>query len=154
LSTCSWSSTIAKWVGVVEDVVVLLGDRVLVERDGDAAQRLRGGHRPVEPGPVVADDREVHPALEAERGEAAGERAHFLADLRPAPRLPDAEILLANRRMTAAHTGVMLQEARKGIRFRRNGRCRHGLAPPHVGGPGPGAPPPFRRGGLAVRLIL
>ena len=90
-------------LGVVQHVDHLLGHRVLVERHRHAAERLRRGHRPVQARAVVADDREVHPALEAERGEPAGERAHLLGDLRPGPGLPDAEVLLARRRMIAAH---------------------------------------------------
>ncbi len=98
-------------VGVVQHVDHFLGHRVLVERHRNAAERLHRGHRPVQARAVVADDREVHPALEAQRREAAGQRAHFLRDLRPGPRLPDAEVLLARGRMAAAHLRVVLQES-------------------------------------------
>ncbi len=95
------------------------GRRVLVHRHGDAAQRLRGRHRPIESRPVVADDREPHPPLESLRGEPAGERAHLGGDLPPRPRLPDAEVLFAKRGMASANFGVMEQQAREGVQRRR-----------------------------------
>ena len=103
-------------LGVVQHVDELGGRRVLVHRHRHAAERLRRDHRPVETRPVVADDREMHAALEALRGEAAGERAHLGGDLAPRPRLPDAEVLLARRRMVRAHAGVVQQQPRKRVR--------------------------------------
>ena len=74
LSTCSWSSTTAKrHVGVFEHVGHLVGDRVGIDRHRHGAERLRGNHRPIEPRPVGADDRDFVAALHAER--AAGRRA-------------------------------------------------------------------------------
>ena len=102
-------------LGVVQHIDHLRRDRILVERHRHAAQRLRGGHRPVEPRPVVADDREVHPALEALRRKPAGQRAHLVLDLRPGPGLPDPEILLAGGRVTAAGRRVVQQQARERI---------------------------------------
>jgi hypothetical protein len=99
--------------GVIQDVDEFGRRRVLVHRHGNPAQRLRGDHRPVQPGTVVADDREVHAAPETLRRQPAGERAHFVGDLRPAPGLPDAEILLAGRRRVAALERVFLQQARE-----------------------------------------
>ena len=66
LSTCSWSSAIAKrisafWIGNT----ISVGDRVLVERHRDAAEALRRAHRGVDARPVVADQRQVLAALEA-----------------------------------------------------------------------------------------
>ena len=98
---------------VVEHEGDVRGRGVLVHRHGDAAQRLRGAHRPVQPGPVVADDRQVHAAIEALRRQPAGERAHFVGDLGPRPGLPDAEVLLARGRMGRPHFRVAQQVPRK-----------------------------------------
>ena len=111
--------------------------RVLVHRHRDAAQRLRRQHRPVEPRPVVADDREVHAALEALRGEAAGERAHLVRDLAPRPGLPDAEVLLAAGRMRGAHLRVVQQKTRKRIRQGSRGQVCQRLTLLSAGRPGP-----------------
>src|SRR5207249_6097557 len=58
---------------VVPDVGELPGDRVLVDGDRDAAERLRGELGPVQARPVVADHREALAAGEAERGETERE---------------------------------------------------------------------------------
>ena len=86
-------------VGVVQHVDHFLGHGVLVQRHRHAAQRLRRGHRPVQARAVVADDGEIHAALEALRRQPAGQRAHLVGDLRPGPGLPDAEVLLARGRV-------------------------------------------------------
>ena len=99
LSTCSWSSASACVIaGVLDRERHLGGHRVLVQRHRDAAQALRRAHRRVDARPVVADQREVVAALEPLRGQAAGERAHFVGEAAPAPGLPDAEVLLADCR--------------------------------------------------------
>ena len=115
-------------LGIVQHEHEFGGRRVLVHRHRHAAQRLRRGHRPVQARPVVADDREMHAAPEALRGQPAGERAHFRRDLAPGPGLPDAEILFARGRVAAAHVGVVQQETGKRIQFRL--RRRHCLIPP------------------------
>jgi CRP/FNR family cyclic AMP-dependent transcriptional regulator len=66
---------------------------------------LRGQHGPVQARTVVADDGQVHAAFEAERRQAASERAHFVAHLRPGPGLPDAEVFFAKRE-SVTFTGV------------------------------------------------
>src|SRR5262249_30952358 len=86
---------------------------VLIHGHRDAAQRLSGGHRPVQPRAVVADDREVRAALESLRRKPAGERADLGCDLRPSPGLPDAEILLAGRGTIAARGRVLQHQPRK-----------------------------------------
>jgi hypothetical protein len=98
---------------------------ILVHRNGHAAQALRGIHRPVQAGTVVADDGQVVAALEAQLGEAAGHGAHFLGHLRPGPGLPDAHVLLARRRMVRPHLGVMFQKARKRAERRQSNVVRH-----------------------------
>ena len=65
--------------GVVQHIAHVGRRRILVQRDRHPAQALCGRHRPVQARPVVADHRQVHAALEAERGQAAGQRPHFAA---------------------------------------------------------------------------
>ena len=79
-------------LGVLQHKQQFLRHRVLVHGHRHAAQALRRGHGPIQPRPVVADDREVVAALEADLSQAAGERAHFVRDLAPGPGLPDAEV--------------------------------------------------------------
>jgi hypothetical protein len=64
---------------------------------------------------VVADDREMHVARKALRGESAGECTHAFRDLAPGPRLPDPEVLLAHGRMLAALLRVTQQEPRERV---------------------------------------
>src|SRR5262249_55793069 len=80
-----------------------------------AAEALRGGDRPVKAGPVLADDREVHPSLEPLRRKPAGKRTHLVGYLGPGPSLPDPQGLLPDRRGGPPPPGVMPQQGRKGI---------------------------------------
>jgi hypothetical protein len=57
----------------------------------------------------------VHPALESLCGKAARDRAHFVRNLRPAPGLPDAQILFARGGMIAAHLRVVQEKARERV---------------------------------------
>jgi hypothetical protein len=122
LSTCSWSSTMAKRIAPsCRTKSHFRGHRILVHRHRHAAQHLRRAHRPVQARAVVADDGQVVAALEAEFGQAAGHGAHFLGHLAPGPGLPDAEIFLARRRTIAARGGVIQQQTGKRI---ERGRAR------------------------------
>ena len=89
--------------------------RVLVERHRDPAKALRRAHRGVDARAVVADDREMVAALEILRRQSAGERAHFIGEAMPAPGLPDAEVLLADRRMHRTRARVVHQQLRKRV---------------------------------------
>ncbi len=126
-------------LGMLEDEFHLGGSRVLVDRHRHAAEALRGGDRPVEPRPVVADDAELVAAPEAQRGEAVGEILHFARALGPTPALPDAEILLAHRRPAAAFFRMVEQQLGDGvgrgapIRPRRRARLLLGLRHRHAG---------------------
>ena len=100
---------------VVQDVDEFRGRRILVHRHRNAAEGLRSDHRPVEPRAVVADDREMHSALEAFGRKTARERAHLVGNLAPGPRLPDAEVLLARGRMIGPRARMVQQEPRKGV---------------------------------------
>jgi hypothetical protein len=105
---------------VVQNERELRRRRILVHRHRHAAERLRGGHRPIEPRPVVADDREVHAAREAVRGEPARERPDLAGDLAPRPGLPDAQRFLAHRGTIAALLRVAQQQP-----WKRVGRSVH-----------------------------
>ena len=97
-------------LGMVEHKGHLVGDRILVDRDRNAAQSLRRGDRPIEPRPVVADDRELVAAPETQFRQTAGERLDLSRDLRPAPALPNAVILFAVRRPIRPHARMFEQE--------------------------------------------
>ena len=105
-------------LGMVEDESHLLGDRVLVQRHRHRAQRLGRGHGPIQPRPVVADNGDLVARLQAERGEAAGQRAHFLGDLAPSPGLPDAQILFPGRRLPGPPARVFRQQLGKSVERR------------------------------------
>ena len=97
-------------LGVVENERHLLGDRILVDRHRHSAQRLGRRDRPIEPRPVIADDRELVAAAEPHRGKSAGERLDLGGDLGPAPALPDAVILLAVRRTIGPEPRMLEQK--------------------------------------------
>jgi hypothetical protein len=60
-------------------------------------------------GSVVADDGDRLAALQPEYVEADRQGADFLQRLRPGPGLPDAEVLLAQRRPIAMGDGIAQQ---------------------------------------------
>ena len=62
-------------LGVIDDVLHLLLDGILVDRDRDAAERLGRHHRPVELGAVISHDGDPIAAREAERGETVRDQA-------------------------------------------------------------------------------
>ncbi len=91
----------------------LAGDRVLVDRDCHAAQRLGRQLRPVEPRAVVADDRQGLVAPEAEGGQPEGEVTHVIVVFPPGVGLPDAAVLLADRGPVPALPRLDLEEPRE-----------------------------------------
>src|SRR5207248_8755180 len=76
-----------------------------------AAQALRGHLRPVQPRPVVTDDRQAVSPFESEGGQPQREVADLGVILRPRARLPDPAILLADRRARRQLLGVTPQQA-------------------------------------------
>src|SRR5713101_2898165 len=100
-------------LGVAPDVGELLGDRVLVHRDGSPAQALRRHLRPVESGPVVPDDGQAVAPPEPEGGQTERELAHLVVVLAPGPRLPDPAVLLADRGAGPEIPRVPLKQARQ-----------------------------------------
>ena len=109
---------------VIEDVLHLLGHRVLVDRHRDPTGNLRGDHRPVELRTVVADDRQLVAGLEADGRQAAGQGHDLVAHLAPGPRLPDAEILLTDRRAIATRLRMVDKQLRNGVELGRTRRRR------------------------------
>src|SRR5215470_17323931 len=103
------------YFGVLQHIGHLVGDRVLINWHWYAAERLRCGDRPVEPRPVVSDDRQLVAAAKPQRLESGGQRLDFRRDLDPAPTLPDAVILLAHRRLDGTQPGVFEQHFWKGV---------------------------------------
>jgi hypothetical protein len=85
-------------VGIADREHVLGRGGILVERHRNRAERLCGQHRRVEPRPVLADHHQVLAALQPGFGEAAGQAPDERRELAPGERLPDAEVLLAQRR--------------------------------------------------------
>ncbi len=115
-------------LGVVHHVLQLLLDRVLIDGHGHAAERLRGHHRPVELGPVVADDHDPVAAPEAQRGQAKRDQPGLLEVVTPGIGLPDPVVLLADRDLPWALGGVEPDELRErvalGIEHLRSGSVR------------------------------
>ena len=101
---------------VLEHVAELGGDGVLVDREGDAADRLRGDLGEVEAPAVVADHRELVAAPEPELRKAEGEPADLIRVLRPGHGLPDAVFLLAHRVAAGERAAaVRLQDLGQGV---------------------------------------
>ena len=96
-------------VGVFEDVKHLLGDRILIHRNRNAAVELGGNHGPIKLRPVFTDDRQAVAALKPVGRHAASHGADLLLCFAPGPGLPDAEILFAYRRAIAANSGIFDQ---------------------------------------------
>ncbi|MNT28637.1 hypothetical protein D3C72_1643380 [compost metagenome] len=102
-----------------------LRNRVLIERHGNRAQRLRGHHGHVQAGTVFTDDGDVHAGLDAERGKALRDVADMLRHFGPRKGLPDPQIFLSYRGPRPANVGMREQQRRKGVRRRRH-LCRCG----------------------------
>ena len=94
-------------LGVEDRKGVFGGARVLVERDRHRAERLGREHRGIETGPVLADDDDVLAALQAGFRQAAGECPDERGERAPALGLPDAELLLAQRRRIRTLRGMV-----------------------------------------------
>ena len=96
--------------GMRQNVGHFVGDRVGIDRHRHGAERLAGAHRPIEPRAIAADNRELVPAFEPKLGKADREGADLLKHLRPRPRLPDAEILVAHGGTRPQRRSIMDKE--------------------------------------------
>ena len=101
--------------GMLDDVGELLGHRILIDRHRHAAQRLGRTHRPIEPGPVVADHDQPVATPESELGQARRQPADLPGDVGPVVGLPDAVFLLAVGRPVGMGPGTLRQKLGKGV---------------------------------------
>ncbi len=110
---------------VLQHVGHLLGHRVLVERHRHRAADLRRHHRPVEPRPVAADDRQIVPRPQPKLGQPRRQRQHLGLGLGPGPALPDAVLLLAIGGTAAERRRVPAQELGERVEFPGGSRLAH-----------------------------
>ena len=92
-----------------------VGDRIGIDRHWRRAQHLRGAQAPVEQRTVGADDGDLVAFGDAELAQAKRDCANLVVDFQPRPRLPDAAILVAERRTSATHARVHAQQLRKRV---------------------------------------
>src|SRR5215510_16490373 len=83
-------------LGMLEDELHFLGDRILIERYRYSPQTLYRRHGPVQVRTVVADDRYFIPACQAHGCQPTSQRPHFVVHLAPGPGLPDTEIFFTH----------------------------------------------------------
>src|SRR5262249_19117423 len=100
-------------LGMIQHVDELACDRVLVDRHGNSAERLRGKLRPVKARAIVADDRELVATPESRRGEAERYVMNVVVVRLPTVSSPDAAILLADSRRTSKPFGVAPYQLRE-----------------------------------------
>ena len=93
-------------LGMGEHEGELVGHRVGINRHRHGAQHLRGHHRPVQLGPVGADDGDGLAPLETKPGEADGVGAHDRELFSPGPGLPDTQILMPHGRPRAEQFSI------------------------------------------------
>ena len=115
------------YIGVSEDIGKLVSHRVRIDRNRNRAQRLRCHHGPVELRPVGTDDGDCVSGLQSKSLQACGVSTYDLGDLAPAPRLPDAKILMPKRR-TATKLRC-ISEKQLGERVKRSAIGHVGLHP-------------------------
>src|SRR5262249_5335538 len=99
-------------LGMVEDVDEFGGDRILVNRDRDAAEALGRELRPIKPRPVVADYRQLVAAPKALRGDSSRKVAYLLIIPCPGVSLANAEVLLAQCRALGHRLRIASQHSR------------------------------------------
>jgi hypothetical protein len=114
-------------VGMGQHEGELLSDRIGIDRHRDRAEHLARHDRPVQSGPIGADDGDAVATPEAETGEPDGIGARLFQHLAPGPNLPDAEILVSVGRTAAIAGGVADEELGKCIRT-SGGVDRHDAA--------------------------
>ena len=110
--------------GMLDDIGELVSHRILVDRHRDAAQRLGGTHRPIQPRPVVADHDQAVAAAEAQIGKAGRQPADLVGDPGPAIGLPDAVFLLAIGRPVGTAPGAHGKQLGKRVAILGSAVCR------------------------------
>ena len=102
-------------VGMVEHIGQFGRDRVGIERHRNGAQSLRRQDRLIQTRPIVARNRDRVAALDAKFRQAERDCAHLAQQVRPAPGLPDTDILMPQCGTIAPHLRMMHQKLRKCI---------------------------------------
>ena len=118
--------------GRLDQVAGLGRERVLVDPERQAAQRMRGQLAPDPVGPTAADQAHHLAAAEAEAGEPECHQPHLIAVLRPAAHVPDAEILLAHRHVARPVGGVVEQQLGQACPVRRATAAACGSSRPRL----------------------
>ena len=113
-------------LGVGQHVGELIRHRVGIDRHRNRAERLRRHDRGIDFRPVGADDRDGVAAPHAEAVETHRIGAHLVEQPRPAPGLPNAQILVAQRWPVGEQLRVTQQQLRKGIRLHLRARMAFG----------------------------
>src|SRR6185437_1639589 len=94
----------------------LVSNRIRIDRHGDGAEHLRRHDRPIELRPVRADNRKRNAAANAELVQPDGIGANKIEGFRPAPALPDAEVLVPHSGAGAVQIRIADQQLRKSLR--------------------------------------
>ena len=105
-------------VGMGEDIADLIGDGVGIDRHRHRAEPLRRRERPIELRPVVAENGESVAAFQPEPRQAEGIGTDLALHLGPTPAMPDAAILVAERRARAKPPRVPRQQLRERVPVR------------------------------------
>ena len=116
LSVCSWSSTMAnRDLRVLERIDQFICNRILIERHRNAAQALRGRHRPIEAGAVLSDDRQCVATFEAERCKGHPRAARPANERRAMSMSAKYPNLFSRMAAFAAHAGMEREQARGNV---------------------------------------
>ena len=100
-------------IGVVERKNALRTHRILVQRDRNSAQRLRGQHGGVQAGAIGANDHHVLVALQPRLVQARCHMLYQACQARPAVALPNAVFFFAQRCGRGALSGMLEQQLRE-----------------------------------------
>jgi hypothetical protein len=108
-------------IGMGQHIGDLVARAGRVDADGDAADQAGAhlGQHPFEP--VLGDHADMAALGQAERPQAQADMARAPVVLRPADRMPDAEILLPDRDHVGPQPGLLGQHLRQGLLGQRRG---------------------------------
>ncbi len=108
-------------LGVVEQILDLLAERVLVDAERHRAHALRRELGPEPVRPVAADDPDHVAARDPERQQPERQLLDLLFGIGPAVDVPDAEFLLAQRDLATEAGGIVQQQLGGGVGLRHIG---------------------------------
>ena len=101
--------------GMFQDVLHLLCNGILVNRDRNRAERLCSNDRPIKARPIVTNNRNAIAAFQAQRFKATSNTLDLASHFSPGPSLPDSEILLAHGRAIRPLLCVPQEKLRSGV---------------------------------------